>query len=186
MNTRPNEFVTVHMRGLKSALTARAESERVSVSLLVRRALERELRLAEASARAEPLAEFSASVTPIVKLSIRLPRRDAEQLKTAAREAGLSHGALIIALLVQAKSPADAASHRDRVAALTSSCAELSTLGRNIGQLCSILIHGDVKAAKEYRRMLDKLGGEVRAHLRLAAEALALLPPVRHRAKDRP
>jgi hypothetical protein len=43
----------------------------------------------------------------------------------------------------------------------------------------------DVKAAKEYRRMLDTLGGEVRAHLRLAAEALALLPPVRHRGKER-
>ena len=36
MNTTAHDFVTVDMRGLKAALVARAQAERVSVSVLVR------------------------------------------------------------------------------------------------------------------------------------------------------
>jgi hypothetical protein len=45
MNTVPHDFVTVDMRGLKAALVARARRERVSVSVLVRKALARDLGL---------------------------------------------------------------------------------------------------------------------------------------------
>ena len=37
MNTTAHDFVTVDMRGLKATLVARAQAERVSVSVLVRR-----------------------------------------------------------------------------------------------------------------------------------------------------
>ena len=43
MNNPTHDFVTVDMRGLKATLVARAQAERVSVSLVVRRAVEREL-----------------------------------------------------------------------------------------------------------------------------------------------
>ena len=49
MNTPTHDFVTVDMRGLKAALVARAQAERVSVSVVVRRAVERELGLVDAS-----------------------------------------------------------------------------------------------------------------------------------------
>ena len=52
MNTSTHDFVTVDMRGLKAALVARAQAERVSVSVVVRRAVERELGLVDASSRA--------------------------------------------------------------------------------------------------------------------------------------
>ena len=38
MNTPSHDFVTVDMRGLKAALVARAQADRVSVSVLMRRA----------------------------------------------------------------------------------------------------------------------------------------------------
>ena len=41
MNTTAHDFVTVDMRGLKAALVARAQAERVSVSVLVRGAVAR-------------------------------------------------------------------------------------------------------------------------------------------------
>jgi hypothetical protein len=184
MNTPSNEFVTVHMRGLKNALFERAALQRISVSVLVRRAVMRELGLAEAATSLDSFVELCASANPMVKLSIRFTLSDAEQLKAGARRAGLSHGAFIMGLLAQdTSSTSDTSSHSDRVAALTSSCAELSTLGRNIGQLCALLAHGEVEAAKEYRRILEVLDMDVRAHLRLAAAALAALPPIRRAGK---
>ena len=49
MNTPSHDFVTVDMRGLKAALVTRAQAQRVSVSVLVRAAVERELGLVDSS-----------------------------------------------------------------------------------------------------------------------------------------
>ena len=57
------------------------------------------------------------------------------------------------------------------------SCAELSTLNRNLARLTSLLRQGRVQAALEYRRMLDTLCAEVREHLAMAAALLAELRP---------
>ena len=45
MNTSTYDFVSVEMRGLKAALVARAQAQRVSVSELVRSAVARDLGL---------------------------------------------------------------------------------------------------------------------------------------------
>ena len=78
MNTPTHEFVTVDMRGLKAALVARAQAQRVSVSVLVRAAVERELGLVEVSAEAKDAMRTATSAGPIVKLSIRLTSGEAE------------------------------------------------------------------------------------------------------------
>ena len=73
MNTSSHNFVTVDMRGLKAAMVERALTERVSVSVLVRGAVARELGLAgvaEASLTSTPVG--AASTASWVKLSIRL------------------------------------------------------------------------------------------------------------------
>jgi len=72
-----------------------------------------------------------------------------------------------------------AGSRPDGIAALTASSAELATLTRNIHHLSALLRQGEVRAAQEYRRMLDTLGDDVRAHLRLAGGVLADLRPAR-------
>lgn len=180
MKTPTHEFVTVDMRGLKSALVARAQAQRVSVSVLVRGAAERELGLAEASAEPDGAMRTAATAGSIVKLSIRLTSGEAEQLDAGARRAGLSRGAFLAGLLANVPSLAGGSGSRvDCLAALTASSAELSTLSRSINHLTALLRRGEVAPAQQYRRLLDTLGDDVRAHLSLAAGVLADLRPAR-------
>ena len=178
MNTPSHDFVTVDMRGLKAALVARAQMQRVSVSVLVRRAVERELGLVDATVEPQGATRPAASAGSIVKLSIRLTSGEAEELAARERQSGLSRGALLAGLLANVPSLSGGAGSRlDCLAALTASSAELSTLSRNINHLTALLRQGQVKAAQEYRAMLDTIGDDVRRHLSLAAGVLAELRP---------
>lgn len=180
MKTPAHEFVTVDMLGLKAALVARAQAERVSVSVVVRRAVECELGRINAADEQGRADRHAAPARPVVKLSIRLTSAEAEQLDAGTRLAGLSRGAFLAGLVSSIASLSDAHARRfDYLAALTASSAELSTLSRNLHQLAILLRRGDVAAAQGYRRKLETLGDEVRAHLRLAAGALAELRPAR-------
>jgi hypothetical protein len=180
MNTPTHEFVTVDMRGLKAALVARAQAERVSVSVVVRRAVERELGSINASREPESAGRPAGPTGSIVKLSLRLTSAEAEQLAAGARHAGLSRGAYLAGLLAGVPSLADGSPGRpDRLAALNASCAEISTLSRNLHHLTSLLRQGEVRAAMEYREMLHTLGVDVREHLAMAAGLLAELRPAR-------
>ena len=186
MNTPTHDFVTADMRGMKAALVARAQAERVAVSVVVRRAVERELGLADASPGSDAAYPPSVLSDSIVKLSIRLTRCEAGQLDAGARTAGLSRGGFLVGLLANVPSLSGGAGSRlDCLAALTASCAELSTLSRNINHLTALLRKGDVRPAQEYRRMLDTLSDDVRAHLRLAASVLAELRPARSSTRSR-
>ena len=184
MNTPTHEFVTVDMRGLKAALVARAQAERVSVSVLVREAVERELE--RAGAMMEPRSALrTAPSASTVKLSVRMTSGEAEQLDALARQACLSRGAFLTGLLAGVPALSGGAGSRaDCLAALTASSAELSTLSRDISHLTALLRRGEVRAAQEYRRTLDTLADDVRAHLTLAAGVLADLRPARPCGRD--
>jgi hypothetical protein len=178
MNTHTHDFVTVDMRGLKVALVARARDQRVSVSVLVRGAVARDLGLADAAERHRTAA--SAGVTSSaasVKLSIRLTAEEASLLAAGARAAGLSRGAYLAGLMANVPVLILGASRSDHIATLVASSAELSTLSRNIHHLTSLLREGKVRPALEYREMLDTLAGDVRGHLALASRVLVDLRP---------
>ena len=172
--------ISVDLHGLKAALVARAQAQRVDVSAVVRRAVERELGVTAATAElaGKPCSPRVAGAT--VKLSIRLTSAQAQQLAAGARLAGLSRGAYLADLLAGIPPPADgSASRPERLAALNASCAELSALSRNLHHLTALLRQGQVRPALEYRAMLDTLGGDVRQHLQMAASLLAELRPAR-------
>jgi hypothetical protein len=178
MNTTAHDFVTVEMRGLKAALVARAQAERVSVSVLVRSAVARDLGLAsdgEASRTDEPTGRQS-SVTS-VKLSIRMTVAEARQLAAGARAAGLSRGAYLAGLIANVPVLSAGGGRAEHIATLMASCAELSTLSRNVHRLTALLRQANVEPARPYREMLDTLSGDVRRHLELAARVLADLQP---------
>ena len=180
MNTPTHEFVTVDMRGLKAALVTRAQAQGVSLSVLVRGAVERELGLVDALKEPEGAMRPALSLGLTVKLSIRLKSGEAEQLDAGARRAGLSRGAFLAGLLANVPSlTGDSASRVNCIAALTASSAELSTLSRSIHRLTALLRQGEVGPAQQYRRLLDTLDDDVRAHLSLAAGVLADLRPAR-------
>ena len=179
MASATHEFVTADMRGLKAALVARAHAERVSVSVIVRRAVERELQIVGASSEQGGSTCPAPPSRPIVKMSIRLTSDEAEQFAAGARGAGLSRGAFLADLIAGGSASAPSPSRADLLAALNASCAELSTLRRNLRLLASLLREGQVQAALEYRQMLDTLEAIVRSHLQIASAALADVWPPR-------
>ena len=107
---------------------------------------------------------------------------EAAKLSAGARTAGLSRGAYLAGLIGGVAALSGGASRTEHLAALIASSAELSTLSRDIHQLTSLLRQGDVRAALEYRAMLDTLADDVRGHLMLAAGVLADLRPRSYRA----
>jgi hypothetical protein len=169
MSNLSHDFITVDMRGLKAAIVARAESERVSVSAFVRRAVAREL---EAHAPNIGQGRCPKDSVP-TKVSIRLPATEAQQLAARARANGVSIGALLARLAAGIPVFCDGGSRTDTRAALVESSAELSTLNRNVHHLTLLVAQGSIQAAQEYRAMLETLGDEVRRHLRLASAMLA-------------
>jgi hypothetical protein len=178
MNTTAHDFVTVDMRGLKAALVARAQAERVSVSVLVRGAVARDLGLA---AEGEPphvdVPSEAASNATSVKLSIRMTAKEARQLAAGARAAGLSRGAYLAGLIANVPVLSAGGGRAEHIATMMASSAELSTLSRNIHRLTALLRQANVEPARPYREMLDTLADDVRRHLELAARVLADLQP---------
>ena len=183
MNNPSHDFVTVDMRGLKAALLARAQAERVSVSVLVRGAVARELGLDEAGIDHQAASADANSSVANVKLSIRMTPEEASLLAAGARAAGLSRGAYLSGVIANVPVLTSGANRTDHIATLVASSAELSTLSRNIHHLTSLLREGNVRPALVYRDMLDTLAGDVRRHLMLAASVLADLRP-RSRSSD--
>jgi hypothetical protein len=178
--------ISVDLHGLRARLVERAQARRVSVSALVRAAVERELGLIDGSKDPGGARSTAASAGSSVRLSIRLTGGEAERFDAAARRAGLSRGAFLAGLLADVPSVSGGAGSRlECLAALTASSAELSTLTRNINHLTAMLRKGEVRPAQEYRRMLDTLGDDVRQHLKLAASVLADLRPAPSSARSR-
>lgn len=182
MNPPARDFVTVDLCGLKAALASCARTRRVSISALVRGAVARELDLLE---DVGGCATSAVSGRVPIKLSIRLTSAEAERLDAHARRAGLSRGALV-AQLLDGPPAASSWSAPDCLAALTESCTELATLSRDLRHLTKLLAQGEVRAALEYRRRLDTLGDDVRAHLTLASGLLAEMRPRRSLQRHRP
>jgi len=157
---------------------ARAQAQRVSVSALVRAAVSRDLGLAAvAEPRQSAVSVDTSSKVACVKLSIRMTPEEVERLAAGARAAGLSRGAYLAGLISDIPVLKSGAGRSDHLAALVASCAELSTLSRNIHHLTTLLRQGAVGPARVYREMLDTLAGDIRSHLVLASGVLADLRP---------
>jgi hypothetical protein len=172
--------ISVDLHGLKAALVARSQAQRVDVSVVVRRAVERELGAAAATTELAGETGCPRAAGVRMKLSIRLTSAEAAQLAMGAGRAGLSRSAYVAGLLAEVPLLVNGSATRpDLVQALNASCAELSTLTRNLHHLTTLLRQGQVRAALEYREMLNTLCGDVREHLAMAARLLAELRPAR-------
>ncbi len=175
MPSVPHEFVTVEMRGLKGPLLGRARAERTSVSALVRAAVAARLyqcgrALAHGSADEVRSDEYTA------RLNVRLFAREARQFTDGAQRAGLSRGAYLVQLMQADAGSSTAGQRMAQIAAVVASNGHVSTLSRNIRHLATLLGQGSVRAAHEYRAMLDSLEGDVRRHLALVAQLASTLP----------
>ena len=180
MSSASNDFVTADLRGMKAALVARARASGLALSSIVRKAVARELEL-ETTEDSKPSSTHAVTGRAI-QVSIRLTATEAVQLAADSRRAGLSRGAYVGSLVAGV---GVISGRRDHVAALTASCAELSTLSRNLHHLATLRRQGSDRAAQEYTGMLGSLELEVRRHLRTAADAVSDMSP-RRRSASRP
>ena len=186
MNTPTHDFVTVEMRGLKAALVARAQAQRVCVSELVRGAVTRDLGLSAVHGEPQRVeGPQGVEGATSVKLSIRMTAQEASQLAAGARAAGLSRGAYLAGLVANVPVLSAGGGRTEHIAALRVSSDELATLSRNIHCLNVLLRQANVEAAWPYRDMLDTLSGDVRRYLALASGVLAELQPRCQAAQQR-
>jgi hypothetical protein len=172
--------ISVDLRGLKPTLVARAMADGVSPSALVRDALATALGETggldlQSSGQRDP-----GDPGARVRLYLRMGSTEAAATLAAARQAGLNPGAYVAGLVAGVPVLRDGGQHAHHRAALVVSSAELASLSRSIHHLTALLRQGDVRAAHEYRVMLDTLAGDVRGHLALASGVLADLGPRRH------
>mgnify|MGYP006198188447 CR=1 FL=1 len=180
MSTSTHDFVSVEMRGLKAALVARAQAQRVSVSELVRGAVTRDLGLSAVNGEPQRVeGPQGVEGATSVKLSVRMTATEAGQLTAGARAAGLSRGAYLAGLVAHVPVLTRDASRVEHIAVLSESTAELATLNRNLYQLITLLRRGEDDTGRPLRLLLDTLARDVRQHLDLASIALADLQPRR-------
>jgi hypothetical protein len=169
--------ITVDLHGLKAALFERARAMGLSPSGLVRSLLAEALGM-EAAPVLEPSDRaLAAADAQRVRLCLRMDRERARATLEASRRAGLSLGEFVGGLLANIPVLSAGGGHTEHIAGLVASCAELSTLSRNIHRLTALLRQANVEPARPYREMLDTLAGDVRRHLELAARVLADLQP---------
>ena len=167
------EFFTVDLRGLRAGLRARAASEGLTESVVLRSALAAALgpdRTDPSSASAGAVGRTSAVQ---VKLSVRLATPAAHRLDRNARDAGLSRGLYLARLIDGAPAVVASADRAALLKTLNASSAELAVLSRDINHLTQLLRQGDVEAARAYAARHEALDADVRRHLALAALALA-------------
>jgi len=117
--TRParatRDLHVVDLRGLKPVLAARRKAEQVSVSVLVRQAIEQELDLgdaAESGDGAMPAESTSnpSSIPPTVRLSVRMAAAGADRFIAGAQAASLSRSAQLAGLVAGVPALTDSAS----------------------------------------------------------------------------
>jgi hypothetical protein len=169
--------ISVDLHGLKAALFERAKALGVSPSGLVRETLVNALGTSQARMTQRASEPSVHAAGDRVRVCLRMHRDRVAATLAAARRAGLTPGDYVAGLVAGVPALTAGASRADHLAALIASSAEMSTLGRDIHHLTTLLRQGEVRAAQEYRQMLDTLGGDVRSHLTLPSRVLADLRP---------
>ncbi len=172
------------LQGLKAALLDNCHARGLTAGEVVRQALASYLAL-PATTKLEALHALPSSrVSPgrqgRTRISLRLAAAEAADLQQLAHESGLSLGTWIVQRMRTGRHPASAQAITSARAALTASNAELAALSRNLAHLTALLCQGEVRAAQQYREVLDSAQADIRRHLREASRLAAQLrPPAR-------
>lgn len=171
--------LSVDLHGLKAALQERARLAGTSPSGWVRATLAEALGGPEEPVDGLRPPRQAARDANRVRLTLRMSRDDASAVLAGGRLAGQAPGDFVANLLAMQPAPMPASDRTQAVGALIASCAELSTVSRNLHHLVSLLRQGVFRPAEEYRPMLAKLGTDVREHLDHFTRVMAELQPRR-------
>jgi hypothetical protein len=159
--------VTVDLRGLGPAVKAEAAARHLTLAAFARAAIVESLKRSAADAEH---VDHDVDEAKRVKLTLRLPPRQAHRLVAHARSAGLSYGTFLASLIDGAPYPGGLA---DAVRSLTGSSDQMATLSRDLHYVIRMLRHGTRADIEPYRHRVISLFDEVREHLRLTASLAA-------------
>lgn len=172
--------VTIDLRGMGPQLQAQAAKRQMTAAELVRRAVTAMLDDAPCEeGGSEPID--SASGTPVVKVTLRLPVGHAVLLASRARVADVSQGKYVVRLIDGTPAQPRAPNHAQAVAALMASTDRLATLSADLNAFMRLLGRAPRSELEPYRASIRSLAGDVRAHLASAAALVAALRATRGR-----
>jgi ElaB/YqjD/DUF883 family membrane-anchored ribosome-binding protein len=172
--------VTVDLRGIRPQLQAQAAKRQMTAAALVRRAVTAMLDDAPSGAGDNGPID-SASRTPVVKVTLRLPFAHAVVLASRARVADLSQGTYVARLIDGTPAQPRAPDHKQAVAALTASTDRLAALSADLNAFMRLLGHTSRSELEPYRASIRSLASDVRTHLASAAALVAALRATRER-----
>jgi hypothetical protein len=174
--TLRRDRVTVDLRGLRSRLDAQAAHHQTTTAALVRRgvllmlgSIHRE----GITCTARPLTAKGAKVT------LRLTPAHAAMLTKRAREADVSQGQYVCALLDGMPPPPLPPDHAISAAALRESTDRVAAMSADLNAFLRLLGRVPGTQLDAYRAGLTSLAGDMRAHLSKASTLIADLAPSR-------
>lgn len=172
--------VTVDLRGIRPQLQAHAAKRQMTAAALVRRAVMAMLDDAPcAEGGSGPID--SASGTPVVKVTLRLPVAHAVLLASRARAADLSQGTYVARLIDGTPAQPRAPDYAQAVAALMASTDRLAALSADLNAFMRLLGRTPRSELEPYRASIRSLASDVRVHLASAAALVAALRATRGR-----
>ena len=123
----PRDRLTVDLRGIGSAVKAEAAARHLTLAAFARVAMVASLKQTADDAR--PRAAMGDDDGQTVKLTLRLPMRQASWLVEHARAAGLSYGTFLASVIDGAPCPGSLA---EAVRSLTESTDQMAVLSRDL------------------------------------------------------
>ena len=156
--------MTVDLRGIGSAVKAEADARHLTLAAFARVALVASLKQTVDDARSTHPSGDDDGHT--VKLTLRLPIRQAHWLVEHARAAGLSYGPFVASVIDGAPCPGSLA---EAVRALTESTDEMAARARDLKEGARLLGAARIEETRKYRQQVVVLFDEVRQHLRLTS-----------------
>ena len=172
--------VTVDLRGIRPQLYAHAAKRQMTAAALVRRAVVTMLDDAPSDV-ADDGSNDSASGTPVVKVTLRLPVAHAVLLANRARRADVSQGSYVARLIDGTPAQLPAPDHAQAVAEPMASTDRLAALSADLNAFMRLLGRTPRSELEPYRASIQSLAGDVRVHLASAAALVAALRATRGR-----
>lgn len=166
--------VTVDLRGVRPQLQAQAAKRQMTAAALVRHAVMAILDDAPSDVGDNAPID-SASSTPAIKVTLRLPVAHAVLLASRSRVADVSQGTYVARLIDGTPAHPRASDHAQAVAALMASTDRLAALSADLNAFMRLLGRIPRSELEPYRASIRSLAGDVRVHLASAAALVAAL-----------
>lgn len=165
--------VTIDLRGIGEAVRSAASGRGIGVAQLVRRAIVESLALDRPIPAVAP--GWPASRATMVKLTLRLPQREAEALVLNAGALGMSYGEYVAKLVSGSSLPQPIAERAADRAALLAACDQLAALSTDLNAFVRLLGAGKRAELEPYRERIQTMDAEAKRQLDRMAKFLDAL-----------